>query len=183
MIKNLMDRGTCGLQYLDFTESDTTEHAHVHARAHTHTHTQSLMIYFQLLNEPFILGVNIAGNDRVILFIQCWLQCSNILLNAFALAQTVMNQPAMQETQFHPWVGKIHWRRNGNPLQYSCLENPMDRGNWQAAVHGVVKSRIRLSWHFQFSLSLEYFCQIIFSMLYWTCKLNWLLFSSLKELT
>ena len=34
---------------------------------------------------------------------------------------------------------------NGNPLQYSCLENPMDRGAWQAAVHGVAKSRIRLN--------------------------------------
>ena len=30
---------------------------------------------------------------------------------------------------------------NGNPLQYSCLENPMDRGAWWAAVHGVTKSR------------------------------------------
>ena len=30
---------------------------------------------------------------------------------------------------------------NGNPLQYSCLENPMDRGAWQATVHGVTKSR------------------------------------------
>ena len=29
---------------------------------------------------------------------------------------------------------------NGNPLQYSCLENPMDRGAWRATVHGVVKS-------------------------------------------
>ena len=28
---------------------------------------------------------------------------------------------------------------NGNPLQYSCLENPMDRGAWQATVHGVAK--------------------------------------------
>ena len=34
---------------------------------------------------------------------------------------------------------------NGTPLQYSCLENPMDRGVWQAAVHGVPKSRTRLS--------------------------------------
>ena len=34
---------------------------------------------------------------------------------------------------------------NGNPLQYSCLENPMDRGAWWAAVHGVAKSRTRLS--------------------------------------
>ena len=34
---------------------------------------------------------------------------------------------------------------DGTPLQYSCLENPMDRGAWWAAVHGVAKSLIRLS--------------------------------------
>ena len=34
---------------------------------------------------------------------------------------------------------------NGTPLQYFCLENPMDGGAWQAAVHGVAKSRTRLS--------------------------------------
>ena len=34
---------------------------------------------------------------------------------------------------------------NGTPIQYSCLENPMDRGAWWAAVHGVAKSRTRLS--------------------------------------
>ena len=34
---------------------------------------------------------------------------------------------------------------NGTPLQYSCLENPMDRGAWWAAIHGVEKSRTRLS--------------------------------------
>ena len=34
---------------------------------------------------------------------------------------------------------------NGTPLQYSCLENPMDGGDWQAPVHGVAKSRARLS--------------------------------------
>ena len=40
---------------------------------------------------------------------------------------------------------------NGNPLQYSCLENPMDRGAWQAAAHGVEKSRTQLSVHVQLS--------------------------------
>ena len=34
---------------------------------------------------------------------------------------------------------------DGTPLQYSCLENPMDRGAWQAALHGVAKSRTQLS--------------------------------------
>ena len=37
------------------------------------------------------------------------------------------------------------WEGNGTPLQYSCLENPMDGGAWWAAVHGVAKSRTRLS--------------------------------------
>ena len=41
---------------------------------------------------------------------------------------------------------------NGTPLQYSCLENPMDRGAWWAAVHGVAKSPTRLN-DFHFSLS------------------------------
>ena len=41
---------------------------------------------------------------------------------------------------------------NGTPLQYSCLENPMGRGAWWAAVHGVTKSWTQLS-HFHFSLS------------------------------
>ena len=34
---------------------------------------------------------------------------------------------------------------NGNPLQYSCLENPMDREAWKTTVHGITKSRTRLS--------------------------------------
>ena len=39
----------------------------------------------------------------------------------------------------------INGESNGTPLQYSCLENPMDGGAWKAVVHGVMKSRIRLS--------------------------------------
>ena len=35
---------------------------------------------------------------------------------------------------------------NGNPLQYSCLENPRDRGAWWAAIYGVAQSRTRLKW-------------------------------------
>ena len=39
-----------------------------------------------------------------------------------------------------PGLGRSPRGMHGNPLQYSCLENPMDRGVWQAAVHGVAKS-------------------------------------------
>ena len=42
-------------------------------------------------------------------------------------------------------LGRPHGEGNGTPLQYSCLENPMDGGAWWAAVRGVPKSRIRLS--------------------------------------
>ena len=46
--------------------------------------------------------------------------------------------------RFDPWVGKIPREGNSNPLQYSCLRNPMDRGAWRATVHGVTKSQTRL---------------------------------------
>ena len=39
-----------------------------------------------------------------------------------------------------PGLGRSPGEGNGNPLQYYCLENPMDRGAWQAAVYGVAKS-------------------------------------------
>ena len=40
-----------------------------------------------------------------------------------------------------PGLGRSPGEGNDNPLQYYCLENPMDRGAWQATVHGVPKSR------------------------------------------
>jgi len=43
-----------------------------------------------------------------------------------------------------PGSGRSPGRGNGNPLQYSCLENSMDRGTWWAAVQGVTKIRTRL---------------------------------------
>ena len=44
-----------------------------------------------------------------------------------------------------PGSGRFPGEGNGNPLQYSCLENPMDGGAWWATVHGVAKSQTRLS--------------------------------------
>ena len=42
-------------------------------------------------------------------------------------------------------LGRSPGEGSSNPLQYSCLENPMDRGAWQATVHGVTKSQTQLS--------------------------------------
>ena len=63
---------------------------------------------------------------------------------------------------FSPWVGKIPWRRKCNPLQYSCLENPMDSGAWRATVHGVAKSGIRLSMTGHLSQAHPLFCLSFF---------------------
>ena len=59
---------------------------------------------------------------------------------------------------FHNWLSLVQndGEGNGNPLQYSCLENPMDGGACWAAVHGVAKSQTQLSdftFTFHFSLS------------------------------
>ena len=49
------------------------------------------------------------------------------------------------ETSTIPGLGRSPEGRNGNPLQYSCLENPLDRGAWRATVHGIAKSQTRMS--------------------------------------
>ena len=56
------------------------------------------------------------------------------------VAQMIKNLPAMQETLgFTPGLGRSPGEGNGNPLQYSCLENFVDRGAWEAMVRRVAK--------------------------------------------
>ena len=52
------------------------------------------------------------------------------------VAQTVKNLPAMQETWVQSLGQEDPGEGNGNPLQYSCLDNSLDRGAWMATVHG-----------------------------------------------
>ena len=53
-----------------------------------------------------------------------------------------------------PGLGRLPGEGNGYPLQYSCMENYIDKGAWQTTVHGVTKSWTLLSgFHFYFSLS------------------------------
>ena len=73
--------------------------------------------------------------------VSCWLY-----MKTSHVAQMVKNPPA---NAGHPgWIpgsGRSPGGGNGNPLQYSCLENPMDRGAWWATVHRVAKSQTPLS--------------------------------------
>ena len=82
--------------------------------------------------------------------------CYSILLSPILLSTALWSggasgkEPACQFTRhkrlgFDPWVEKIPWRRKWL-LQYSGLENSMDRGTWQATVYGVAKSWTWLKW-------------------------------------
>jgi len=60
---------------------------------------------------------------------------------ASLVVQMIKDLPVIRRP-LDPWVRKIPGEGNGNPLQYSCLENSMDRRAWQATVHGVIESRL-----------------------------------------
>ena len=72
----------------------------------------------------------------------------------------VKRLPAMWETRVRS-LGQEDPLGNGNPLQYSCLDNSMDGEAWWATVHGVAKSRTRLSdftfFHFLYSKTQAYY--------------------------
>ena len=59
---------------------------------------------------------------------------------AVVVKNTPTNAGDVREEGLIPGLGKSPGGGHGNPLQYSCLGNPMDRGAWQATVHRVVKS-------------------------------------------
>jgi len=82
--------------------------------------------------------------------VQLWEEFSILLhkhsLRASLVAQMVKNLPAVQETWGSiPGSGRSPGEGNGYSAKYSCLENRMDRGAWQATVHGVTESQTQLS--------------------------------------
>ena len=61
------------------------------------------------------------------------------------MSQRVKNLPTIRRHGFDPWVGKIPEGENSNPLQYSSLKNPTDRGAWRATIQRMAKSWTQLS--------------------------------------
>ena len=82
-------------------------------------------------------------------FIFLYILSLSIYTRTSLVAQMVKNLPVsargIRDLSSIPGSGRFPGEGNGNPLHYSCLENPMDGGVWWAAVHGVAKSQIRLS--------------------------------------
>ena len=85
------------------------------------------------------------------------------LLEASQMALVVKNPPAnagdIRDVGWIPGLGKYPGEGHGNPLQYSCLENPMDRGTWWAAVYRAAQSQTPLK---QFSMhTIDYTSQLV----------------------
>ena len=70
------------------------------------------------------------------------LQTSQVVL---VVENLPANEGDIRDTGSIPGLGRSSRVGNGNSLQYSCLENPMDRGAWWAAVHGAAESQTQLS--------------------------------------
>ena len=102
-----------------------------------HLHSQSA---FHL---PCMLNSLPGGSAVCLCFI---LVLTSVFLPSWAspMAQMVKNLPAMWETWVQSEFGRSLREGNGYLLQYSCLENPRDRGAWQATVHGIAKSQMSM---------------------------------------
>ena len=84
--------------------------------------------------------------DKVELYVKCILIFKNILKgNSLAVQWLGLGTFTMEDLGSIPGSGRSPGGGHGNPLQYSCLENPMDRGAWRATVHGAKRSQIQLS--------------------------------------
>ena len=88
----------------------------------------------------------------------CVFKCFITLLLGFPCGSGLKNPPANAgdtgDSSSVPASGRSPREGNGNSLQYSCLENPTDWGAWWATVHGITKTRTRLSTHTVSSLLL-----------------------------
>ena len=87
----------------------------MHTHTHTHTHTHVCLCIYKWVFQVDLVLKNLS-----------------------------VNVGDVKEAGLIPELGRSPGEGNGNPLQYSCLENPMDRGTWRAAVHGISQSQTRL---------------------------------------
>ena len=109
------------------------------------TTVDSLLCIMQYISTCSVLGYNILS-----FFLDPRYSTVNKVCHVFFEDIT-----QMWSTRFYRWIQGEFGEGNGSPLQYSCLENPMDGGAWWAAVHGVTKSRTRLS---DFTFTFHFSC-------------------------
>ena len=96
-------------------------------------------------------GTSANGNDSSSFFLLSTAMCCGHWYHVSQVALLVKNPSAdagnIRDVGSIPWSGRSPGGGHGNPLQYSCPENPMDRRAWQATVHWVAKNRTQLKQH------------------------------------
>ena len=129
-------------------------------------HCRQILYHLSHLGSPMSSNTKLAQRHLTqSLFYNKVLTVSCNVLSQVALV--VKNPPIIAgDTGSIPRSGRSPGGGHGNPLQYSCIENPMDRGTWQTAVPGVAKSWTRLK---QLSTS-----HVMYWTLYWKWKAEWL---------
>ena len=108
---------------------------------------------FPFVLHPASLNVNILHNHGTIIKTQ------TLALVQYYQGLVAKSRPAKAGDVRNTRVGSLGWEDppgggHGNPLQYSCLENPMDRGAWRATVHRATKRRTQLK---QLSMHTQYY--------------------------
>ena len=112
--------------------------------------SEVLMMERHFLSVTFVLLLSFHFKMRD----EKWFAGESLLLNLHRALNEKKNIMLFLETfwTFYPkeinsksFLSRYPGEGNGNPLQYFCLKNPMDRGTWQATLHWVAKSRTRLS--------------------------------------
>ena len=97
------------------------------------------MLHFLALIFLCAVKINVEGDNIFLLYVYLWV--SQVALGVKSLP---MQETDVRDGGSIPGLGRSPGRSNGNPLQYSFLEDPMDTGAWRAMVHRIAKSWTRL---------------------------------------
>ena len=135
------------------------KHIHINAKQKTNASNHSVhAVMWMFAKQQF-------GNVLPYPVYSCSCLCSLASQVVLVVKNPPVNTGNIRDTGSIPGSGRSPGGGHGNPLQYSCLENPMDRGAWQAAVHRITQSQTqlkRLSTYTSMQLA-TIFCSIVYT--------------------
>jgi len=131
-----------------YIERDIRAHTHTYRHTHTHTHTHTYIERETYAHTHTHIYRHIHTHTHTYIYRERDIHTHTHTHTASQVLLVVKNPPAnagdIRDVALIPGWGRSPGGRHGSPLQYSCLENPIDRGAWRATVHGVAKSQTQL---------------------------------------